>query len=67
MYTLPFYFLIVMFVSNYVLSVAFVIFKHFPDGGWLAFIYLFAGLIVVLLFLKASFAKPGYIVANPTM
>jgi hypothetical protein len=60
-YTFPYFFLIGVFLINYLLNVSFVVFRHFPHGGDLAFVYLVAGLLVILFFLIASLTKPGYI------
>jgi len=31
--TFPFYFLLTLFLTNYLLNVSFVLFQHFPDNG----------------------------------
>lgn len=53
-FTLPYYFLVVLFLINYILNVSFVLFQHFPQGGDLAFAYLIVGIFVILLFFLAS-------------
>lgn len=60
-FTFPFYFLVVLFLSNYLLNVSFVLFQHFPQGGVLAFVYLIIGLAVIALFFVASRSEPGFI------
>jgi hypothetical protein len=60
-YTFPFYFLVVLFLTNYVLNLSFVLFQHFPQGGDLAFAYLVIGVLVIGLFLVASHRQPGFI------
>ena len=60
-YTFPFYFFIILYLINYVLNISFVLFRHFPHGGDLAFAYLVVGFIVALLFVVSSVKKPGYI------
>jgi hypothetical protein len=53
-YTLPYYFLVILFLTNFILNLSFVLFQHFPQGGDLAFAYLIIGLVVVALFFMAS-------------
>ena len=60
-YTLPYYFLVILFLTNFILNVSFVLFQHFPQGGDLAFSYLIIGIIVIILFLIASKKEPGFI------
>ena len=60
-YTLPYYFLVILFLTNFVLNLSFVLFQHFPQGGDLAFAYLIIGAVVVVVFLVASHKQPGYI------
>ena len=60
-FTFPFFFFVVFFLVNYLLSISFVIFRHFPKGGELAFVYLIVGGMVILFFLMASNRQPGYI------
>lgn len=60
-YTFPFFFLIVLFLINFLLNVSFVLFRHFPHGGDLAFVYLITGFLVIIFFLIASNKKPGFI------
>ncbi len=59
--TFPFYFLIVMFLANYLLNISFVLFQNFPKHGILAFCYLVMGFIAIALFLASTAKKPGYI------
>ena len=60
-YTFPFFFFIVLYLINYILNISFVLFRHFPKGGDLAFAYLVIGFIVAVLFVISSVKKPGYI------
>ena len=63
-FTLPFYFLIILYLTNFILNVSFVLFQHFPKGGDLAFSYLIIGIIVIILFLIASRKQPGFIMVE---
>ena len=59
--TFPFYFLLLLFSTNYLLNVSFVLFQHFPTHGDLAFAYLLMGLLVAVLFGVVSRSNPGYV------
>lgn len=52
--TFPFYFLLVMYLTNYILNISFVLFRHFPRHGVLAFVYLMLGLCVGVFFVIVS-------------
>ena len=60
-HTFPFLFFIVVYLINYILNISFVLFRHFPQGGDLAFAYLVVGFVVAVLFVISSLKKPGYI------
>lgn len=59
--TFPFYFLLVLYLTNYLLNVSFVLFEHFPEKGDLAFVYLALGLLIGVLFAAVARREPGYI------
>lgn len=59
--TFPFYFLLILFLTNYLLNVSFVLFQHFPEHGGLAFSYLAIGMLVGLLFVIVAKREPGWI------
>jgi hypothetical protein len=53
--------MLLLFVSNYILNVSFVLFQHFPQNGDLAFAYLVIGLVVAVLFAVVARTPPGFI------
>lgn len=59
--TFPFYFLLVLYLTNYLLNVSFVLFQHFPAKGDLAFVYLTLGLLIGILFVVVARKEPGFI------
>jgi len=59
--TFPFYFLLILFLTNYILNVSFVLFQHFPQNGDLAFAYLVIGFVVAIFFLVVARKEPGFI------
>jgi hypothetical protein len=59
--TFPFYFLLTLYLTNYVLNLSFVLFQHFPQKGDLAFVYLVLGLLIGILFVVVTKKQPGFI------
>lgn len=59
--TFPFYFLLVLYLTNYILNVSFVLFQHFPQKGDLAFVYLVLGFLIGVLFVVVAKKGPGFI------
>lgn len=51
--TFPFYFLLVMFLINYVLGISFVLPTHFEEFMTMGIIFLILGFIVAVLFVIA--------------
>lgn len=60
-YTFPFYLLLILFLSNYILNISFVISKHITTETWLAITFLILGFIVLLFFIIATLSNPGYL------
>ena len=60
-HTLPFYLILFLFLSNYILNISFVLHETFKYRLDLSIAFLAMGFIVGLLFLGCKFSNPGYL------
>lgn len=58
-HTLPFYLLLFLFVSNYVLNISFVLYSAWEYRLDLSIIFLALGFVVAVLFLVSKISNPG--------
>ena len=59
--TFPYYFLLVVFLINYILNISFVINRTFTTESELTIVFLSLGFLVIVFFFLSSCINPGYL------